>query len=230
MNILVFIALSVVLMLLLMCLRRKRYGFSAIQSMLIVVYVALVGLFSTRLLYCIENGGWTGRSFFGAVLFLPLFLFPLTKVMAVSYHATTDFVSVAGLAMFAVMKYNCYVQDCCGGIVIGYTAENAPLYFPSQLVEVFATLGIIAVLLWLEHKGKTTRILYPFSMIVYGVCRFVLNWFRWDDSARILGMPKGNFWALLSVLIGTLWILMIRHHTLQQELKFYQQKEDASCQ
>ena len=48
-------------------------------------------------------------------------------------------------------------------------------------------------------------------MIIYGICRFALNFMRADLSIFLLGMPAGHFWSVVSVIVGAVWLYKLRH-------------------
>ncbi len=212
-------------MLLLMWLRQKHYGIPAGKACVLLVYTIATGIGATKVLYFIEVGGWEGMSFFGAVLFLPILLWPMARLLKLPYGAVTGLLSLPGLLMFSIHKLNCYIQGCCGGIIIGYGADRQPIYLAIQLIESAVTVLIVAALFLAERKGKFRDILYPLSMVVYGVARFALNWFRLDASARILWLPKGNFWALVAIVYGVVWILILHTTKIERALKAAERKE-----
>lgn len=215
--------LSVALLLGLMLLRRKRYHIAVWKAIVIMVLVSGFGVASTQLLYFIENGEWGGMSFFGAVLFLPLLMTPTALLMHVSVQDMTDFIAPPGLLMFAVMKTNCIFSGCCGGRVLGVSADGNPMVFPSPLVEAITTVCLIAVLLYFEHRSKTRGTLYPISMISYGSLRFVLNWLREPGEALLLGMQKGTVWSVLTVVIGVLWLMIRQNQELDRQLRQFRE-------
>lgn len=214
--------LSAVLLLGLMLLRRKRYSLPVWKTGVIMVLVSGLGILSTQALYFIENGEWGGMSFFGAVLFLPLVMTPMALLMRIPVKDMMDFIAPPGLLMFAVMKTNCFFSGCCGGRILGVSANGTSIVFPSQFAEAATTVCLIAALLYFEHRGSTKAKLYPISMIAYGLLRFVLNWFREPGEAFFLGMQKGTVWSVVTVVAGVLWLLMAQNQELDQ--RFYQEQ------
>lgn len=206
-------------MLLLMLCRRVRYQISLWKTIAIVITVAALGVMCTCLLYFMENGEWGGMSFFGAVLFIPPLVAPIAKILRVRVSSLMDFIAPSGLLMFAVMKANCYFSGCCGGRVMWYSSAGQPVLFPSQLIEAFCTVGLVALLVYLEHKGNMNDRLYPFSLITYGVLRFVLNWFREQNAELVFGLQKGTVWSLVAIIMGTVWLLIIANIKVNKQYK-----------
>ena len=127
--------------------------------------------------------------------------------------------------MFAVMKANCALSGCCGGRIVGYTAHNEPIHFPSPIVESLTTLLLVAVLLFFEYKGKTNGKLYPISLISYGALRFILNFFRIQEEPFFLGLQKGNVWALVAIFVGLLWIFGLYYIEVNKKYKEFKNSD-----
>ncbi len=216
--------LSAIAMFLLMLLRRGRYNISLLKTVLIVFLVAVLGVLSTCLLYFIENGEWGGKSFFGAVLFLPVIFSALSRVFKVEVSVMMDFIAPPGLLMFAVMKANCTVSGCCSGRLLGYTAGRA-IYFPSPTVEALTTLLLVGILLFFEYRGKTENLLYPISLVSYGILRFVLNFFRLPEEPFLLGLQKGSVWSLIAVIGGLTWILISKYIEIDKKYKEFKNSD-----
>jgi prolipoprotein diacylglyceryltransferase len=66
------------------------------------------------------------------------------------------------------------------------------------------------VLLYLMKKGKYRERIYPVFMILYGITRFILNWFRHTIKPFLWGIPAGNIWAVVSLCVGIIWITIER--------------------
>lgn len=197
--------------------RRKLYGISLKKAFLITLYVAFSGLLGTNIMYFIENGIWGGTSFFGAVLFIPIFLLPSPRIFHIPVAKITDYIAAPGLAMFVVNKLNCYVAGCCGGKVIGYTVEGIPIYFPSQLAEMVCAVIIVCVSLCLERKKFAKGRIYSICLIIYGISRYILNYFRWEQDEFALGMPPGNLWSIVAIVIGIIWLVLDQKRKNQAE-------------
>lgn len=208
MNEILLITISLGLMLSLALPRRKLYQISLGKTFLLVVWVAVTGLLGTNILYLIENGTWGGRSFFGAVLFIPLFLVPAAHIFKIHIQKLVDFVAAPGLAMFVVNKLNCYLTGCCGGRVFRHTADGIPVYFPSQFVEMSVAIVIVCISLVLERIEVLRGKIYPICLILYGITRYILNSYRHEQAEFIFGMTAGSFWSVIAVIIGSVWLII----------------------
>lgn len=195
----------------------RAYGVQKWKSIPVAFLLTIVGTIGTYLLYFVENGFLGGRSFYGAVFLVPL-LFPLiSKLVRIPYVQLMDFCAPAECVMLAIMKVQCLIEGCCGGKVISYTAEGVPTLFPSQLVEFLNAWVVFAILLILLLRKKSQGRIYPYYLVLYGITRFVLNYFRWEQSDFFLGMSPGNVWSLLAILIGVVWLFVMRKRVLSKE-------------
>jgi prolipoprotein diacylglyceryltransferase len=161
-----------------------------------------MGILGTHFLYFIENGNFNGQSFFGAVLFFPVFLFPVARLLKIPLSDMLDYTTPPGLAILVVFKFNCFLGGCCGGGVLYFKEGGIPVTFPSQLVEMVVALALTILLFVVEYKNKLKRNIYPLCLITYGSTRFILNWFRADQTEYILEMSAGHFWSIVAVVIG----------------------------
>ena len=204
-----FIGGCLLTILLLMLLRYKLYNIKPVLLPFLAIGVGGMGLFGTYIMFFIENGGWYGRSFFGAVLFFPIVLSPLVFLFRIPLKKLLDFSTPPGLAILAIYKWNCYTDGCCGGKVLWFSESGVPTYFPSQLAEMGAAIIIAITLMILERNCKFQQKIYPLCLILYGVTRYILNCYRWEQTDFLFGIPAGNFWSVISVLMGILWMFML---------------------
>lgn len=201
------ITVCAVTMVLLFLFRRERYNIKMWGLFPLIPYVAFMGILGTKVLYFIENGTWYGQSFFGAVLLFPLFLLPGSLMFRIQLDRLLSYATPPGMAMLAICKFGCFLDGCCGGKVLWYTADGVPVHFPSQLTEMTVAVLLVLLLLFLETKQNMRDKIYPVCLVVYGVSRYILNWFRWERSPFVLNMSAGHFWAVVSVVIGSVWLL-----------------------
>ena len=198
-----------------------RYQISLIKWIPLTICVGLMGLLGTYIMFFVENGVWYGQSFFGAVLFFPMLLFPIAIIFRMSLMDLLDYATIPGIALLAPFKLNCYIGGCCGGKVLFFNKNGVPTHFPSQVVEMTVAILITMVLLYLEKVPKYKHKIYPICLVLYGTTRFILNWFRWEQEKNFLGLTAGATWAILSVIIGGLWMLILKKQF---------RKEKTECQ
>ena len=164
------VSLGMVAMIVLMILRRRRYPEVALWKMVVLgVILTVAGVLGTMIMYFIETGKIGGTSFFGAILFVPILILP-AMLLKLKYKTILNLSAASEAIMLAVMKLDCLAHDCC----VGRYMPRLGFQFPSQIVEMVASLGVMLVLLQLERKDRGKH-LYAWYLLLYGATRFVLN-------------------------------------------------------
>lgn len=204
-----FIASGTALMFAIMLLIRTHYNEPVFRCIILSILLTISGVASVKLLFFIENGDFSGLSFFGAVLFVPVFLFAFSKLIRIGYSDYLDISAPCISAMLAVMKINCILYDCCRGRVVRINEKGIEVRFPSQTVELVAAAVIAIVLVYVIKKDRNRHMVYPIFMIMYSASRFVLNLFREADPF-FLGLPVGNMWAAAAALTGIIWLIIAK--------------------
>ena len=196
------IAIGMLAMMIQMVIRRRRYQGASVWKMLVLGFILTVtGVAGTMLMFFIESGRFGGTSFFGAVLFVPILILPV-MLLRLSYKDILNLCAPAECLMLAIMKFDCLANDGC----IGKYIPSLRFQFPSQMVEMVFGLLVMVALLIIEARKKDTH-LYAWYLMLYGATRFLLNGFRYGLKPFVWILPNGHFWALVSVLIGIVWIV-----------------------
>jgi prolipoprotein diacylglyceryl transferase len=84
---------------------------------------------------------------------------------------------------------------------------DAATFHPTFLYESLWNLAVVAILLWIERRGR----LRPGSLIgvylvLYGIGRFLLELIRTDTTFRVLGLSR-NAWVAIAVGVGAaVWL------------------------
>ena len=203
------IGIGALLMLLVMLNCGRYYNIPFWKQIILTTLLAITGLVGTKILAFIEAGNWNGRSFFGAVLFTPLLMIFVSVALRVNIISTLDLCAPCECIMLASMKVGCILNDCCIGRILYVTEFGKQIRFPSQIIECVNALALAVLLIVLIKRGKHSGIIYLIYMIIYGGSRFVLNLLR-ETVPFIWILPAGNFWSLVSILIGI--GLMVYHN------------------
>lgn len=209
MSLIIFLSIGTAAMLFMGLLRKRKYNFSTMKTVIVTLCLTVTGVWGTRILFKIESGAWGGQSYFGAVLFVPLLFAALAPVLRISYGRLMDFCAPAECAMLAIMKIDCVLSGCCSGRVLFYTEQGQAICFPSQLIEAVNAIVVMSLLLWLEHTGKHQNRGYSWYLLLYGGTRFALNTLRSELKSFVWILPSGHFWALLCVIAGAAGLLLI---------------------
>jgi prolipoprotein diacylglyceryltransferase len=200
------IGLGAVAMFLSMLLRKKHFPQVAIWKMvLLTLWLTVTGVLGTMILAYIEMGEFGGTSFYGAVFLVPIFIAP-AMLMKITYKDILNLCAPAECAMLLVMRFDCLDKGCCFGRYL----PALEFQFPSQIAEMVVAITIMITLIQMHRKDRKVQ-LYPWYMILYGVCRFILQGFRYGGTNPwVLGLSQGHFWSLIAVVIGTVWLLLSR--------------------
>ncbi len=140
---------------------------------------------------------------------------------------TTADLFAPGIALGHVVgRLGCLMAGCCYGTpttmpwAITFTnplaASNVgtplgiPLH-PTQLYDAGAELLILIILLVTERRGKAfegrTFWLY---MLLYGISRFVVEFYRGDDRGTVMGVSTSQFVSLLVVPLALVMLARLR--------------------
>lgn len=176
------------------------------KSVPITIALTVCGTIGTYIWFFIENRWIGGTSFYGAVFFVPVAFLGVAKLFHLPYHEIIALCAPAECVMLAIMKVQCLLAGCCKGRML----EAIGVRFPSQLAELINALVIFCVLMLLSRKLKNRALLYPLYMLIYGVTRLGLNFFRENQSPFLLGLAPGAFWSICAIVIGCVWLCYCR--------------------
>lgn len=110
-------------------------------------------------------------------------------------------------------RIGCFCMGCCYGrrtqCILGVTyslseiAPNGVKLIPVQLYEAFAELILFALLTIMSYKGENGRKMCGTYLILYGLLRFVLEFFRGDDYRGFIAcMSVSQLYSIVSVAAG----------------------------
>ncbi len=118
-------------------------------------------------------------------------------------------------------RIGCFFAGCCSGIP--YSGFGAVIYkegalapigvplFPVQLVEAgfLFSFAIVFLILYLRKRSENLFSLY---LILYGILRFVLEFFRFHDNrGMILNLSTSQWISLLMIIAGiVIWVIKKR--------------------
>lgn len=190
-------------MLVLSLLRRKKYELSLWKAIVTPFVLTIFGVLGTLIMFYIETGRWGGISFYGSVFMIPVGLAVYSLIIREKHTHILDFSVTQVCAMLAVMKVLCLKSGCCYGITLGESVR-----FPSQIAEMIGSIGIMILFLYFEKSNKYSGKFYPMYFIIYGIWRFILNFFRGGLTPFVWFIPAGHFWSIVAVAIGLVWLLL----------------------
>ena len=190
----------------------KLYGIVFWKSIVIAVLLTITGTVGTYLMFLLENHVIGGRSFYGAVFFVPLAFLVVAKCLNIKYGLLMDLCAPAECLMLALMKVLCIISGCCAGRVLCENIAGEAVRFPSQIVELIGALVVAVILLYIFSQKKYIARLYPWYLFLYGVSRFVLNFMREEWQLWKWGniLPFGTLWSLVALMMGGFLLLYLK--------------------
>lgn len=211
-ELLIALVAGTLVMLVIMLICRRWIVIEKSKTVIFAVLLTACGLASVKIMNFVESGNWSGLSFFGAVFLEPVFLLLLALLLREKWKTLLDLSAPSICGMLMVMKVHCMIFNCCKGRILFENLAGEAVRFPSQIVELLAALALMVVLIRLMRDEKNRGKIYPLFMILYGVSRFVLNLCR-ETTPFVWILPAGNFWSLIAIVIGIVWLLALKGKT-----------------
>lgn len=197
---------------------RKKYEFPIWKTIIATALLTVCGTVGAAVMFYIESGAWGGISFFGSVFSVPVLFIPISLVLRLPYGKLMDLCAVGECAMLILMKAKCFVEKCCYGIVLFRADDGLEFRFPSQLAEMIYGIILLIIFIIMLKKMKHIGQIYGYYLLIYGIGRFVLNSFRGNLNSFIWIIPHGHFWSLISIILGVVWIIIVKKHSNDKDL------------
>lgn len=201
-----------------LCLfRMKKYEIPLWKMLIIYLAFSTVGLIGARFGPIWARIEAAGVRLYGLVLFDFVLLLIMSPVIRVDVYRLGDFVAPPIMAVCASAKIHCMMNDCCKGIVMCYKGDE-PIHFPSVIVEMVIWFLFVALLLVVDRKKQKDGFMWPALMIWFGIIRFAVDFLRvsiWERKPYVFSLTAGQFWSLVSVVIGVGFMVF----TFRKQLK-----------
>lgn len=196
-----------------MFFQSRKYAIKLWKIVPIAFVLTITGTLGTYLWFLLENFEFGGRSFYGAVFFVPVAFILLAYIIRIPYGQLMDLCAPAECIMLSIMKIKCMIDGCCIGRPLFINEAGELVRFPSQAVELAVAYILAWALLMMSFREGFKGKVFAWYMILYGATRFVLNFFR-DEWARYDGgiIPLGTVWSVVSIIVGVLWIIIYNKH------------------
>lgn len=153
---------------------------------------------------------WKGGLAFqgGLILGLATMLFYIYRHQ-MPLWTTMDIMALATPLGQFIGRLGCFMAGCCFGRechlpwAVTFTNPDTlgpvgvPVH-PTQLYESFLALGVFVFLLWLRHRQTFPGQMLGIYLLLAGVMRFIVEFFRGDERGPVLllGMPSTQVVAL----------------------------------
>ena len=248
-------AVALIAALLFCYFRSKKAGLDLDIFSNVAVIAIASGLVGSYLLYIfvtypiseiwasIKDGSFSafkhgGLVFYGAIIagFLAAFIYLKAKKQRFLDYAAVIVVSVP--MAHAIGRVGCFLAGCCYGRCIdtpisviyknpiGGAPTGVPV-FPIQLVESCCLLVIFAILLIYTRKNVLRRSSLFLYMLLYGIERFILEYFRYDEIRGIfLGLSTSQ-WISIGMVVGGIigFVLLYRYEKKHPEMYAHHEPE-----
>lgn len=211
--------------------QRKRYEYSVTKSLMIPVLFLVVAFIGGKLMYVIENFNTVkdngiqlnGMSLFGAIFLFPIVTFAVCKFSKIDFAEMLDYCTPFGIILLACTRTGCFINGCCGAFTIW--KDGNPIILPVQLMEVMLDLIILEICRYIENKKFKSGLVYPIFMILYGICRFGLEFLR-KTEITILIFSNGQIFAAVCIVFGiVLYLRFDKLHKLKKTSKHKKRKQ-----
>ena len=118
-------------------------------------------------------------------------------------------------------RIGCFLGGCCYGVPYdgplhvvfpeGTVAPAGIPLFPVQLLEAVVLFLLFGVLAWLSLKKDWPYMLETY-LILYGIARFIIEFFRYDDYRGSFGALSTSQWVSLLTAAAAVAAIIIRRH------------------
>lgn len=148
--------------------------------------------------------GIAGLTLLGGVLLAAMNAIIYLKVKKVPVIVMADLIAPAIAFGMFLTRIGCFFNGCCFGIptdstlgmifpregMAGYMYPNTPIH-PAQLYLSAAGLAIFLVLIWMQRFRLPEGTVMYTLCILYGIDRFIIDFFRYYEDAMVLGTVGG---------------------------------------
>lgn len=205
----------------------KWQGFSKRTVGIYVALALVIGIFGAFFMGGLQNFimSLTGLTYypsrmriFGGLLFTPPLIYFPVKYLAGDFDTVTDIFSPGLYLLLGFSKIGCAVYGCCYGIECPFgvsTPFEEHTVFPVQLLESLLCFLVFALMLYIVINKKHRKgTVYPLSMILYGVLRFLVEFLRYYPEPQRTYFFGMSFWqavSILTVFVGIIWLIH-KHH------------------
>ena len=197
--------------------RRKKVSLSLVQSITFVLLMIVSGLFGAYLFGFLQTQNFGAINMFGAIFTVPLVMPIIGKLFKLTGAQVNDLSAVCLAIVNTFVKVGCFLGGCCEGIV-SYIG-NGYFQWPAQIMGVIGGTIIILWLLRIEAYETWQGALYPLFMLSYGIMRFFLNAITYIPI-QWWGLQPSQWFALLSAIIGFIWLVIYKNPTSQKRRVF----------
>lgn len=204
--------------------RAPRYGLTKAQIQDSAFWLIISGVLGARITYILLHWShysqntselfslkFEGLTSFGGLIGGFIALLILQRKQKFSLWAFLDTVCLPVLLAHAVGRLGCFFNGCCYGHAVTTSPPGVEfvglqgLYLPAQLYDAaMVALGVFLLALF-EHRFRKPGLMFGAMLGVYGISRFIYEFWRIGASSeRMAGLPISfaQLTSLVMVLLG----------------------------
>jgi phosphatidylglycerol---prolipoprotein diacylglyceryl transferase len=200
------------------------------------LYILACSLIGSKLLMVITEwndyrGDWhrvfsfdlwrSGGVYYGGFLIALLVSVILMRKWHLPWRKTADAFAPGVALGHAIGRLGCFSAGCCWGkpttswIGVRFTEKASELtgvpidsaLVPTQLIEAAVNFAIFGFLMWLrKRRAFEGQIIYSYLMI-YGVARFTIEFWRDDPRGQVFGLSTSQFISAIMFVFGLVMTL-----------------------
>lgn len=222
--------------------RARRQGLDGSKVMDLGIYLIIAALVGAKLMLVLVDFNYfvsqpaellglvrAGGVFYGGLIAAVGVALWLVRRYGLPMWTTADLFA-PGIALGHVIgRFGCLLAGCCYGRPTGLpwaitftdpvaaanvgTPLGIPLH-PTQLYDAGAELLIMVLLLVTERKGRpfAGRTFWAY-ILLYGVSRFIIEFYRGDDRGTMLGMSTSQFISVVAVPLALVMLAWLRNRS-----------------
>lgn len=200
--------------------RAERYGLTKEQVQDSAFWLIISGVLGARVTYILLNWGhysqntqdilslkFDGLTSFGGLIGGFIALLFISKKHKFSLVAFLDTVSLPVLLAHAVGRLGCFFNGCCYGHAVASSPPGVKIvglqgfYLPAQLYDSAMVIAGIGFLMALEPRIKKSGGMFGAMLAVYGLSRFIYEFWRIGASSVLLAGLPISFAQLTSIVM-----------------------------
>lgn len=199
---------------------RKKFGFNRLKAFLATALVIPLGYGLILIMSVVHKGG---VNWVRAVLFIPLAVYLICLILKTNYAKTFDFLTPTACINHGVSHIFCIFQGCCYGYPWErgvWNEERQATLFPIQLVEAASILLIclFIVLYAKKHDYNTHGIAYGQHLLLFGLTRFIYEFFR-DDTPVRWQLSQFQYYCIAEFALGLIGLIVVSSALKNRDLR-----------
>lgn len=231
------LALSFLIGIVISSRRAGRRGINSDMIYDLSIILVLGAVFGSRGLYILTHRDhfssivdvvaiWQGgATFYGGLILAVAGAIVYLRIKKISFFRMADIGAPAVAAGVFVTRLGCFLSGCCfgnptscpigvvfpAGSPAGHCHAGVTIH-PTQLYSSLYGLVIFVILILLDRKERFDGFLFSWLCILYGIARFIVDFFRfYDDSAIVAGSLTDNqVISILLILFGAVYLAVRR--------------------